>query len=193
MFRSAPSSTRSSQRILDSSNTMEFRTWQIFHSTSSDRHHGMFLRIMTFARNVSKYIMSIAQPYFGYLTWSWIRFFRCSRRNTRAYSLLLRTFIRSSSTVCAPFLLSTMTNRLIRCRHRSFRPSSFPPDCCPIISGYSRSEAPFFHSWGNPIVEINEKTIMDRDPNGSILLGGTAQGEEEVTSGSEIMDEVGTG
>jgi hypothetical protein len=126
IFRSAPSPTRNSQRILDSPNTMGFHTRRIFHSTSPDQHHRMFLWIMTFARNDCKDIVPIAQPYFCYLTWGWIRFFWCSRRNARAYSSLLRTLIRSSGTVCAPFLLPTMTNQLIECRHRSSLPVLSP-------------------------------------------------------------------
>lgn len=35
IFGSASSSIRNSQQILDSSNTMGFHTWQIFHSTPS--------------------------------------------------------------------------------------------------------------------------------------------------------------
>jgi len=34
---------------------------------------------------------------------------------------------------------------------------------------------------------------MDQDPNRSILLGGTAQGKEKVTSGSGIINKIGTG
>jgi hypothetical protein len=36
IFRSSPSAIRNSQQIPDTPNTMEFHTWQIFHSTSSD-------------------------------------------------------------------------------------------------------------------------------------------------------------
>jgi hypothetical protein len=36
IFRSSLSTIRNSQQILDSSNTMGFHTWRIFHSTSSD-------------------------------------------------------------------------------------------------------------------------------------------------------------
>ena len=52
-----------------------------------------------------------------------------SRRNTQAYSLLLGTLIRSSSTVRAPFFFSTMTNQLIFCRHPSFL---CPSPLCPF-------------------------------------------------------------
>ncbi|GKV53305.1 hypothetical protein SLEP1_g59837 [Rubroshorea leprosula] len=33
---------------------------------------------------------------------------------------------------------------------------------------------------------------MDQNPNGSILLGGTAQGKKKVTSGSGIINKIET-
>lgn len=60
-------------------------------------------------------------------------------------------------------------------------------------SSYSQSKAPFFHSYANPIVGINRNTIIDQNPKKPILLREIAQGNEKVTSKSNVMDEIETG
>jgi hypothetical protein len=59
-------------------------------------------------------------------------------------------------------------------------------------SSYSQSKAPFFHSYINPIVKINKKTIIDQNPNKPILLREIAQGNKKVTSKSNIINRIET-
>jgi hypothetical protein len=57
---------------------------------------------------------------------------------------------------------------------------------------YSQSKMPFFHSYINPIVKINKKTIIDQNPNKPILLRKIAQGNKKVTSKSNIINRIKT-
>jgi hypothetical protein len=59
-------------------------------------------------------------------------------------------------------------------------------------SSYSQSKVPFFHSYINPIVKINKKTIIDQNPNKPILLRETAQGNKKLTSKSNIINRIET-
>jgi hypothetical protein len=57
---------------------------------------------------------------------------------------------------------------------------------------YSQSKVPFFHSYINPIVKINKKTIIDQNPNKPILLREIVQGNKKVTSKSNIINRIET-
>jgi hypothetical protein len=78
----------------------------------------------------------------------------------------------------------------------SFSPTGlyffFPLHSLSRMKSYSRSKAPFFHSYTNPIVEISENTIIDQNPNEPILLRETAQGNKKVTSGSDMINKIET-
>ena len=57
---------------------------------------------------------------------------------------------------------------------------------------YSQSKAPFIHSYINPTVNINKKTIIDQKPKIPILFKETAQGKRKVTSKSKIINKIDT-
>ena len=60
------------------------------------------------------------------------------------------------------------------------------------IHFYSHSNAPFFHSYINPIVKTPKKNIIDQKPVGPIPPKDIAQGKRNAISKSKIIKSIAT-
>src|SRR5690606_31755388 len=67
--------------------------WKVFHPATSDQYDRVFLKVVTFTRNVSVNFLLVRQTHTSYFPQSRVRLLRSSSVNTCTYTTTLRTGI----------------------------------------------------------------------------------------------------
>ncbi len=91
-------------------------TRKILNTAASDEDYAVFLQVMAFARNVSRYFDSVGQAYTGNFTKSRVRLLRGCGVNSGANTAFLRGLLQSRGLRFDCQSLAAFTNQLIDCR-----------------------------------------------------------------------------
>ena len=91
IFRAPAIASLDAVCIQDSTHDVVTHTRQVLHATATDQHYRVFLQVMPFARNVSRYLKAIGQTNAGDFTKGRVRFFGSSGFDLRADTSFLRT------------------------------------------------------------------------------------------------------
>ena len=116
--------------IEKTSNDMISYTWKILHTTTTDHHDWVFLKIMSFTSDVGDDFISVCKSYFCYLSEGWIRLLRSTRiyletdsptlrSRKRRESLLQRVLVelKSRRLTLTSRIFSFFADELIDCSH----------------------------------------------------------------------------
>ncbi|CUX22863.1 30S ribosomal protein S7 (modular protein) [Agrobacterium genomosp. 5 str. CFBP 6626] len=90
---------------------------QVLYAAAADHDHGVFLKVVTFARNVADDFEAVGEADLGNLTQSRVRLLRGRRVNAGANTTLLRVFLKSRNLVALYLCLAGLADQLVYGRH----------------------------------------------------------------------------
>ncbi|KIM00022.1 hypothetical protein CCC_02810 [Paramagnetospirillum magnetotacticum MS-1] len=106
-------------------------TRQVLHTTAADHHHRVFLKVVTFARNVRGNLETVGQAHAGDLTKRRVRLLRSGRVHASANAALLRAGLHGGDLVARRHRLARLTDQLIDRGHSVTFPSHRSLDAKP--------------------------------------------------------------
>src|SRR5579863_10569637 len=90
---------------------------QILDAAAADHHHRMFLKVVTFARDVADDFEAIGEPHFGDLAKRRIRLLRRRRIDARAHAALLRAGLQMPRLFAIDLFVPRLADQLTDRRH----------------------------------------------------------------------------
>src|SRR5690606_27169375 len=121
-------------------------TRKVLHAAATDHDDGVFLQVVTFARDVADDFEAIGQADLGDLTQSRVRLLRGRRVDAGANAALLGVFLQSRNLVALYRRLARLADQLVYGRHRTIpcnrvslplRADTWPHACSCAIKGHS--------------------------------------------------------
>lgn len=91
VLRTALTAVRDTRSIQGASHSVVSNTRQILHTSASNQHHGVFLKVVTFTTDVGGHFVTVGQPHPGHLSKRGIRLLGRRGVNTGTYPAFLRT------------------------------------------------------------------------------------------------------
>src|SRR5690606_823857 len=93
-------------------------TRQVLHTTTADEHHGVLLKVVAHARNVSGHLNTIGEPHARHLTKRRVRLLRRGRVHAGADAAALRATLERRCLGLTYLVLAALADQLLNRGHR---------------------------------------------------------------------------
>ena len=116
-----PVAVRHTQRVERASNDVISDTRKVLHTTPANKHHGVLLQIVPYARDIGSNFHTVCQADTSDFAQGRVRLFGRRRIDTHTNPAFLRAALKCGSTRFFPNFLPSLPYQLVDCGHYFFR------------------------------------------------------------------------